>query len=247
MTKRKLAWGAIIVVALLSIGATLWSFFGTDEFSMSEASIQQKIDAKMPHVTKSGVTVSNVKLDLSNDKINLSLDANATKLKQVFDVSGATTGTLRYSVTEGAFYFHPEALELNSFKVNGGNVSEKVGAFIDKWVDSPKINQHKDELAAAAQREAMQLVQAGAEKALEHIPVYRLPDNFKGHIVRMSLTSVEVKNGHVVAHVSFWQLTQMMALYALAFVIAIGFTIALVMNPEWGVPLLLLGAITPGN
>jgi len=56
-------------------------------------------------------------------------------------------------------------------------------------------------------------VQKSAEIALDRVPVYTLPDNFKGHVARMALSSVEVKDGTVIAHLSFIQFTGMVLTY----------------------------------
>ncbi len=242
MNKRKWAWTATIVTLVIAIAGIAWTFFGVHEISMSQASIQAKIDEKMP-TTQKGVTISGVKLDLADDKINLSLDAAATKFKTEYRMHTSTRGTLRFDHSRGAFYFQPETLKITDLQANGANVADKVGSFIDKWVDSKKINEHKAELAAKAEEVAQSLVQKSAETVLERVPVYTLKNDFKGYVVRAVLESVEVKDGNVIAHLSLWQLTKTVAAFGLALIAAIGFMIALATNPEWGVPLLIIGSI----
>ncbi len=242
MTKRKLAWLAAIAVTLVAVVGIGWSVFGVDQISMSQADIQARIDEKMP-VTKKGVTVSGVKLDLTDDKINLALDASTTKFKTEYSMHTTTRGTLRYDHGRAAFYFQPEELKITELKANGSNVADKVGGFIDKWVDSKKIQDNKAELAAKAEEVAQSLVQKSAEAVLEHVAVYKINNDFKGYIVRAVLTDVEVKNGNVIAHLSLWQLTKTVAVFFITLLIAIGMMIALIANPEWGIPLLIIGSI----
>ncbi|MCA9805468.1 MAG: hypothetical protein KC777_26035 [Cyanobacteria bacterium HKST-UBA02] len=243
MTKRKLAWGAIIVALLISAIGFSWTFFGIHEVTMTQAELQAKIDARMPHTTKSGVTVDNVRLDLSNDKIGISMDARATKLGTSYSMSGATTGTLTYNGHEGSFYFVPDTLQITNLQADGGSVGDKVGSFIDKWVDSKKINDNKSEIMAKAEEMAQSLAQKSAETVLSRVPVYTLPDDFKGNVVRVFLKDVEVKNGTVIAHLSLWQFTKMVIFYSFVLVISVVLAIGLMLNPEWGLALLFLGSL----
>ena len=242
MTKRKWAWTATIAAAIIAVAGVCWSVFGVHEISMSQADIQTKIDEKMP-ASQKGVTISNAKIDLSGDKLGLTFNAATTKFNTEYRMNTATRGTLRYDHSRGAFYFVPEELKVSDIQANGASVAEKVGGFIDKWVDSKKIQDNKAELAAKAEDIAQGLVQKTAASVLERVPVYKLKDDFKGYVVRAVLSDVEVKDGHVIAHLSLWQLTKTVLVFAFALVIAIGFMVALIANPEWGIPLLLIGSI----
>lgn len=239
MNKRKFAWAAIFVALIIGIAGVCWNIFGFSEVKMSQAELQQRIDAKMPHTTKNGVTVSDVHLDLTGDVIALSLGAKATKLKTEFDIKAQTRGILTYNNLDGTFHFRPEELKLTDVKTNGESVANRLDRFVDKWVDSKKILDHKDELVHAAAGLVNTTIQAAAEKTLEHVAVYKLPDNLKGNVARMFLQSVEVKDGNVIAHLSFWQFTKMVMFYGFVLIAAIGMTIALMMNPGWGVTFLV--------
>jgi hypothetical protein len=245
MNKRKWAWGATIVAAVIAVAGVSWTLFGVHEITMSQAEIQVKIDEKMP-ATQKGVTISGAKIDLSGDKLGLNFDAATTKFNTEYRMSTATRGTLRYDHGKGAFYFVPEELKISGIKANGASVSEKVGGFIDKWVDSKKIQDNKAELAAKAEEVAQGLVQKSAATVLERVPVYKLKDDFKGYVVRAVLTNVEVKDGNVIAHLSLWQLTKTVIAFAFSLVVAVGFMIALLANPGWGVTALVVGGIAGG-
>lgn len=242
MNKRKFAWAAIFVALIIGIAGVCWNIFGFSEVKMSQAELQQRIDAKMPHTTKNGVTVSDVHLDLTGDVIALSLGAKATKLKTEFDIKAQTRGILTYNNLDGTFHFRPEELKLTDVKTNGESVANRLDRFVDKWVDSKKILDHKDELVHAAAGMVNTTIQAAAEKTLEHVAVYKLPDNLKGNVARMFLQSVEVKDGNVIAHLSFWQFTKMVMFYGFVLLLAIGMTIALMMNPGWGVTFLVVSS-----
>lgn len=243
MTKRKIAWGVIVVAFLFGIAGVAWNVFGLHDVKMTQQEIQQRIDLKMPHTTKHGVTVSSVQLDLTGDKIGLIIEASATKLKTNFVIKAETHGTLTYSNLDGTFHFKPDVLKVLDVRTNGESVATRFNRFVDKWVDSPKILENKDELAAMVSDLVNDAVHKSAVIALERVPVYKMPDTFKGQIARMFLKDVEVKQQTIIAHLSFWQFTKILILYGFVIVLAIGFTIALLACPEWGIPLLIIGSI----
>lgn len=240
MTLRKAAWAAIIVVGLIALVGAGMSFFGVDSITMTQADLQQRIDAKMPHTTAKGITVSKVNLDLGGDKIALNISASATKFNTEYGIDASTRGTLIYDGSRGAFFFKPDNVKVGKISANGASVGEKVNKLIDKWVDSPKINANKDEIAAAAEAWAQEAITSSAAYVLNKVPVYTLPDNFKGNVVRMLLKDVEVKNGTVIAHLSIWQFTGWVLLYGVLFLVALGVAVALVLNPEFGAAVMFL-------
>ena len=243
MSKRKLAWGAIVIALLIGIAGVCWNVFGLHEVKMTQSEVQQKIDAKMPFTTKNGVVIHSVALDLTGDKIGLVITASATKLKTEFIVKAETKGTLTYNNLDGTFHFKPDELKLVDVKTNGESVSNKLDAFVEKWVSSPKVLANKDELVKAGAELVNSMVQKSAEFTLERMPVYKMPNDFKGNIARMFLSSVEVKDQTIIAHLSFWQFTKMLMFYAFILVLAIGFAIAMFACPELFVAAAVIGSI----
>lgn len=97
MSKRKTAWVIAVLFLLIGAAGVAWNLFGLHDVKMTQAEVQQKIDVKMPFVTKNNVTVSSVQLDLTGDRIGLVIVASATKLKTQFIVKAETKGTLNYN------------------------------------------------------------------------------------------------------------------------------------------------------
>jgi len=241
MSKRKLAWVAVVIAFLVGVAGVCWNVFGLHEVKMTQAEVQQKIDLKMPYTTKNGVTVSSVQLDLSGDKIGLVIVASATKLGTEFIVTAQTKGTLTYDNMDGTFHFKPDELKLVDVKTNGESVANRVDRLVEKWVTSKKVLDNKDEVVKAAAEMVNSMVQKSAEMTLERVPVYTMPDTFKGNVARMFLKSVEVKDQTIVAHLSFWQFTKMLMLYAVILVLAIGLAIAMFACPELFMAVAMLG------
>lgn len=245
MTKRMLAWTLATILLLVGAVGVYWNFFAEQSITISQSDLQSRIDAKMPFTAKHGVTVSKATVILGND-ITLDFVASTQKFGKEYSLNGVGKGVLTYDNSRGAFFFKPEKLELKDFKANGAgvNIGDKVGGLLDKWVDSPKITANKQEIVEAAEVAGQKLVQRSAEAVLAVTPVYKIPDTLKGQTIRMFLHSVEVKDGNLIAHLSLWQFTVSVMLFGLALLAAIGIVCALLVCPEWGVALLVIGSIS---
>jgi hypothetical protein len=225
MNKRRGILGATLAILILALLGLGWAVLGKHQVSMAQAEIQSKIDAQMPN-TQKGVTISNVKLDLADNKINLTLDATASAMGVECRMTGATRGTLRYDSSEGSFYFHPESLDIKDFKAAGANVSDKVSGLIDKLDrKKDKDDDPKSGLMDKVKDTARDLAQKGAENAFERMPIYTLQQDFKGSVVKAVLTDVEIKDRKVIAHLTLVQFTTIAAILALLIVAAIVFVI----------------------
>jgi hypothetical protein len=89
-------------------------------------------------------------------------------------------------------------------KLNGKNLSEKadalLGKFVDRAVDKKKLIGDKIESFAEG------ALEKSAKVALKNLPVYKLPDDFKGNTARMAIQSIKIGNDSVTVHLSFGQL-----------------------------------------
>lgn len=243
-TRRKvLVWGLIGLAAFLALAGVWWTLFEEHKLVFTQQELQQRIDEKLPLTTKNGVTIKSAQLNLEGDKIGLTVEASATKLKSEYAISAATEGELRYDPHRGSFYFKPDALTVLDAKVNETSVADKVDKAIDRWVTSPRLQKHTETLKAEAQALVQELVQKAAVMAFERVPVYTFPDSFKGNAARMMLTDVSVQDGSIVAVLSFWQLTLWVLLYGLVLLAAIGLAVGIVMCPEAAFVLFLFGAM----
>jgi hypothetical protein len=223
MSLRKLAWAGIFVLLIVSVAGVAFGLFGKYTVVLPQHELQSKIDAKLPHTTKNGVTIASATLDLSGDTIGGAVHATTTKARQDLAVKGQTKGTLTYKPEEGAFYFRPDSIRLDEVSVNGHVAGPRTLALTQKGLDK--------------------LALEATQSALERFPVYRLPDTFKGDVTKLVLDSVEVKDGNVVAHLSFWRLTTTVFLYGILFVVAIILAFGLMMNPEALAAVMLFSAL----
>lgn len=221
MTLKKRTWIVLAGAATIALVCTWWNAYGGSDVVLPQQELQQKIDAKLPFVTKSGVTVSQAQLDLSGDKIGLTVTASAVKGYHAYSLQAQTRGVLRYDNGSGSFYFRPEALGVTNVQMDSVGVPSEAAAIFDKLVPSEKLHADKDAILTEAAKLMQSTVQRGAEIALAQVPVYTLPHNFKGNVARMALSSVEVKDGTIIAHLSFLQFSGMMLVFAGAFVVVL--------------------------
>lgn len=236
MTKRGIARIVLGTLAAVTLFGFYWTFFGVHEIRMPQADLQQKIDAKLPHTTKNGITVSAARLDLADNKVGINVHASMTNsagpvalLKGEYKVDGGTRGDLRYDSARGSFYFHPDKVDINRVQLNGKTVfdkqvASKVGSVVGKWTGA-NVNGLGQKLQDG--------MQSAAESVLDHTPVYTLPDTMKGWVARSSLTKVEVRDGAVIAHISLWQLTYSALGYALGFLLTVILLALLLLCPVW--------------
>lgn len=239
--KRTSAWVLVTLTIILALAAAAWTAFGTEEVALSQSEIQGKIDSKMPFEVKEDITLSDVKIDLSGDKINLQFKASAKKFGTTYNLEAQTNADLEYRSGEGKFFFHPSLVQIDSFNANGGPAVEKATALIEKWVNPN--NGQRDELMAKAKTLLNAGVQKAVEATLNRVPVYTLKDDLKGNVARLAIKSVEIKNGSVIAHLSLWQLSKMVLVYLVLGVISILAALGLALNPELFVASVFLGAI----
>jgi hypothetical protein len=216
MTKRKLVWTALGLFAGLALVGTYFGVAAGDGkivLTFGQAGLQQRIDTKLEQrsETEHKVQVSSVKLDLSDDRMALDIDADAvyhvpvTKKEVPLKVKAYTKGTLRYD-GHGSFYFKADKVTLKDFTISEDHVGDKVGRVIDKWITSPKILDRKDLITLKVQEITDKGIQRAAEIYLEKRPVYTLPNTgWKFQLARVALQDVQVKDGNVIVTLSIWQ------------------------------------------
>lgn len=233
MTKRRLVWIFVAIFAIASIVGIIIAANAVHDITLTQTEVQKKIDDKLP-ATKDGITVKRVQVEFKENLLLLIIDGEGEKLGQKFSISVNARGTPYYDSSEGAFYFRPDDLQIMNLKLNGEDVSNKVEKFIDKYVDSEKINQNKNEISGTIEKWVRGVMGNIVTWTLMRIPIYTLPDTIKGNTVQMMLKSVEIHDGSVTLRLSFWQFTKMVAIYCFVLLLVITITICLAMYPEWG-------------
>jgi hypothetical protein len=239
MTKRNIAWIALAVLTIISAAGIIFGPQSVRDVMVTQVEIQEVVNDTLP-LGKNNFTITSMGVRFTDGELILTPKAEGRKFGQDFAVSATAKGVPRYDMQKGSFYFSPHSIEITSLTMKGEAVSEKVEKFIDRFVNSPKINQNKAAIGAKVEEFVHASMEDAMSWTLHKMPFYTLPHSMKGNIFRLLIRSVEIENGKLTLHLSVWQLTKLVLFYIVAFMIAIGIAIALVMNPGWGIELFLL-------
>src|SRR5262249_26162921 len=115
-------------------------------------------------------SLQEIDVHIRDGQINISARIEGDlRFGKSFSLVSSATGVPSYA--EGAFYFHPEKINVQELSLQGQKV------LTGGWMTS--------------------LVDAAALHAFEKRPVYRLKDDVKGHILRSTLTSIKVEGDRI--------------------------------------------------
>jgi hypothetical protein len=229
MSKKKLAVIIAIGLTMIALIAVLLAVAGRHEITVTQNQLQERIDAALGQrlaaqergAVPNSLVISSAHLELVNDKIAVAVVASGNQFEHAVAVDAKAHGKLRYESLSGSFYFDPDTVELTKLEIDQLTVQQSVSNFIDKWVSSPKVNERKDAISMKAEVWVRNGLQRIAVHQLQYHPVYTLPGTVKGHMAKMMLQRVEVKNGTIVLQMSYLRFAGWCLLYALVFVVGV--------------------------
>lgn len=203
---RKFGWGLVLgALALFCLAVVL--VFGDYTFVMSEANLQERVDAKLPLRNAAGNTeVTEAKVSLGESDLTVLLVMNGERLRQAFDLVAQSTGTPYYRA--GAFFFKAEKVEIKEFAFREGSLPAKLRRIGERYLGGPRARRLVKAVAPKAEAWAKERAERAAVYALHRIPVYRITEKTKwGPIIRAALVQVEVKANQLHLRLNVWQLT----------------------------------------
>ncbi|MBI2633580.1 MAG: DUF1439 domain-containing protein [Parcubacteria group bacterium] len=233
MTKRNIVLTITACLTVISIFGIIFGIYAIQDITITEQEIKNRVSEKIP-IEKNGITLTSLNIDFKNTSLNLTAHFNGKKWNQEFTAIVSAQGVPFYDNGEGAFYFKPENITIQAITIKEETVSTKVKKFIDKFVDSLKINKNADAIGTKSEKWFNVSVENTAAMALQNIPIYKLPHTAKGITVRMFLKAVEIRNGNLILHLSVWQFTKTVLLSIVTFLISIAIAFVLLQNPGWG-------------
>src|ERR1043166_4729105 len=107
MTKRRLAWIALAVVAALVVAGIVWSAFGPTTIVLTAPQLQERVNRALPREFK-GVTVERATVTIAERRIALRVEARASALGHSLSTVVSARGVPRYEPAEGEIFFDPE-------------------------------------------------------------------------------------------------------------------------------------------
>lgn len=202
---------SVAVLAALLLGI-IYVAQGSWSVTLSEETLRNKISEKIPFKREFGrsfVLIDRLDFNLDNDLINLKFDVRFHGFAKEIKITATTTGALVYNDRKGSFHFRPQNIKFSETSLAGFKTSKTTG-----------------EVALTATEWSLGWY-------LNNFPVYKIPNDLKGTVAKMSLKSVEIKNGEITAHLSFWQLTKTVLLYTILFIVFLPIGFGFVMNAHW--------------
>lgn len=221
MTKRAIAWISTILIGCLAAIAMLASLFGATTVSFSENEIQSRLNAQLPRTVKD-VTVESVTARLSAGRIALRTSVSGTTLRQPFSAVVTSRGAPRYDPKQGAVYFDADDVGVEQLIVRGRALAGE-----DETAS-------RGRMAEAANSAVRRIAESAIKTYLAARPVYRFKDDFKGTVLKATITGVEINGSSLAISVSLWQFSAYAIGAAIVLLLAIAFVGFLLRNPLWG-------------
>jgi hypothetical protein len=212
MKLSKRTWmGIFAVFVVLLVGGGFIASNKLKDITISEAEVQSKITEKLPLAKEkmmTRATISNITVKFREGSIETEFRGKVELFKKSADFVAFAKGNLRYDGSKGGFYFQNSNVEIRELELAGFEAGNKI----------------KDRASVA--------ISVAASTYLNNYPIYKLPDSFKGKAIKISLKSLEVNEGSITAHLSFWQLTATVFGFLIAAIFCVIAVIAIAYNPN---------------
>lgn len=217
---------SICIVAILGFIA-----FGKYTVVLTQAQIQEKINAKLPFLTKGDITVQSAELTINAEDIEGVMVMSGTKFSKAYTLTVYAKGVPEYHTSTESFHLKPEKVEVKDFKYEGPKASQVLKLIAERYLDKQGTKNLLNDASEKIDGLIKKLAEDAAVAYLKRMPVYRLKDSFKHIMIGAALESMTVKDGTITATVSAWQLTKsILAFLFVAALLLIGF-VAMVLNP----------------
>lgn len=242
MSKRRIAWCAIALVALASLLIGVFGLSGVKTVRLSAADLQARIDKELPREYK-GVTLTRASLSITEKDVHIALELEGRTLGQHFSLEATGVGVPRYDRRDAAFYFAPSKLAVEKLVLSGESATERAGKFVDRYVTDQKLKERIAASIPGVERWVKDNLESHALAIFAQIPLYKAKNDLKGIVIKATLSDVAVHDGALVLSFSLLQLTITVLLACVTLLASVGFAFALFQHPNWGAPALLVGSL----
>lgn len=192
-----------------------------EDITISQSAIQERVDASMPithEVRGIKAAIDQARVELKGKESTINFTGHAKGFGQKAELEAEINGELIYE--RGVFYIDVKDLQIKKLELTSILISDSWREPVNKGVAFALANR------------------------LNHLPVYKL-EGLKGTIIKSAIESVEVGEKAVHIRLSLWQLTYSVMIFLLSLVAGLALAVALIINPEYLGPFILLSAITP--
>jgi hypothetical protein len=141
------------------------------------------------------------------------VEAHATALSQAFATTAFARGTPRYNAEAGELFFDAEDVRLEDFTIGSGSLAERaerLGARIGGRLGEA-VEQRLPRIEAAA----TVILEIGIKAYLAARPVYRFKEDFKGLVLKATITDIAIDGNTLVVSISLIKLTFAVAVWGI--------------------------------
>ena len=248
--KRRTLWIIVAVLFALAV-STIFTVYGEHKIAISEQTIQDQINKQVGQEFPVGgmakVAAKSIRLEAASVKIDTdSLAINFSVLtKMRFDkevsIKSHVVGTT--SFRKGEFYFDPKDVKIDKMSIGNGTLETLAQNISDKFIDNEKLKDLTNKFGLTAADWTRSIVEEATSRWLSNNPVYTLKGDLRGSLIKASLSSLDIRNGEIIATVTLWKMTLTIIIGLIALISAIALTYVLIKNPELGA-VALLGSLT---
>lgn len=240
---------AAVFVAIVAVVAIWYAMSGINQISFSEEYAQKRLSKGLPYrghfnklVLDFGVTVNEIKVDfLDNNKIHVITSGEVKTKHGDAKIIVESVGTPDYR--QGAFYFLPESLILNEFKLSelaqqnadkyGKIVKSATKKYFGEILDEAGVKIDADKISEKLKAGAKESVQNTLTRFFYTHPVREL-EGVEGEVLKLAIKNIEADSGKLTIHFSLIQFTFNILLIILASIVAV----FLVLTGPWWLPAL---------
>jgi hypothetical protein len=215
MSKRKLAWLVVAVVAAVALAGLLWSLLGTSRLAFTEPDIQARLNKELPKTVKD-VTVERVTVHLADRRLALTVDLHGALLRQPLMAALSARGVPRYEAQSGELYFDVDDVKIDQLTIAGRSIGG------DDAAGGPR--------AQAAGATVRRIAETAMQVYFAAQPVYRFKEDFKGFVLRAALKDVTIEQNAVMVTFSIWNVTATVAVLAVVLIGVLSAAVYLLMR-----------------
>jgi hypothetical protein len=220
MTKRRISWIALAVLGVLAALGALWSALGPDKIVLTTAQLQERVNRALPREFR-GVTVEQATVTVADGRVGLRVEVRVAALGHALRGVVSARGVPRYDSERGEIFFDAEDVKVTDFALTGGNLGERFDRL-------PAVIRDRVEAAAGA------AIAAGLRTYLAARPVYRFKDDFRGIILKATISNIATRDDAIVVTVSLVKLTVMVAISLAVLLVIVFLIVQLGRHPNWG-------------
>lgn len=228
MSKWK--WFAIVGLVVCVVVAVVCGWT-KQTISVSESMAEMVVEKELPKMHAHGVQVNHLQIRF-HDAAEITLEVEGSRLGKQFSMVVTAVGQPDITHSHnGEFYFRPEKVDIKDFKFSGIAPSGIVQHAAERYLlNHPGMQNALDDAAPHIEGWMKTAAEMSATTVLQHVPVYKLKDDWKGLLLGASVSQAKVVGDHLDITFSVLAVAglflKMIGIAAICVIVFIGFMVA---------------------